>query len=107
MTPPELHPDLLALRRDPHGEDIHGWFGLTYANYLVLPRALLQSMPGEWQERMVACLQELDDHFAEMPHAPGYRVQAVDWNGRYVKDPAPHYDRGRTFVPRADGKEPV
>jgi len=25
--------------------DIHTWFGLTYANYLVLPRTLLQSMP--------------------------------------------------------------
>lgn len=39
---------------------IHGYFGLTYANYLVLQRSLLQSMPVEWQERFTACLNEID-----------------------------------------------
>lgn len=29
-------------------EPIHLWFNLTYANYLCLPRSVLQSMPQEW-----------------------------------------------------------
>src|SRR5688572_2062061 len=34
----------------PHREpqDIHSWFGLSYANYFVAPRSLLQSMPEAW-----------------------------------------------------------
>lgn len=58
---------------------IHGWFGLTYASYLVQPRVLLQSMPIEWQERMVACLEELDAAFAHVERAPGYEVTPCDW----------------------------
>lgn len=88
---------------DDHGrrapfEAVHGWFGLTYANYLVLPRTLLQSMPDEWQGRFVACLEELDAAFAHLDHAD-YAVQARDpLTGRYIADPIPHYNRGREHV---------
>jgi hypothetical protein len=54
---------------------IHGWFGLSYSNYLVVPRTLLQSMPDEWQSRMVACLNELQDAFAHVPQADFYKVE--------------------------------
>ena len=30
---------------------VHGWFGLTYANFLVVHRAQLQSMPLDWQRQ--------------------------------------------------------
>lgn len=53
---------------------IHEWFELSYANYLVLPRTLLQSMPAEWQLRMVACLDELDAAFRHVPQAQVYDV---------------------------------
>jgi hypothetical protein len=33
-------------------ELIHNWFELTYAQYLTIPRSILQSMPVEWQRRM-------------------------------------------------------
>lgn len=56
-------------------EAVHGWFGLTYANYLVLHRTLLQSMPDEWQNRFVACLRELDDAFSHIEKAEGYKVE--------------------------------
>lgn len=85
-------------------QDIHTWFGLTYANFLVLPRAVLQSMPEEWQERFVACLQELDETMGGSPDyetPPGYRVQPTDANGRLISWSAvnvPHYRRGRTRV---------
>lgn len=56
-------PDKLRYdNRAPDGP-IHGFFGLSYANYLVVPRAVLQSMPLEWQERFVACLRELGHTF--------------------------------------------
>lgn len=58
---------------------IHGWFELTYSSYQVLPRVLMQSMPLEWQERMVACLEEMRKSFAHIEQAPGYKVEPVDW----------------------------
>ena len=36
---------------------IHWYFGLSYANYLVLPRSVLQSMPIKWQEDFVKLLE--------------------------------------------------
>jgi hypothetical protein len=80
-------------------EPIHNWFELTYANYLVLPRSFLQSMPVEWQQKFVALLEQS----AEVARASGiscpeYRVQAVARNGKFMKDPVPHYNRGRTVL---------
>ncbi|MGW2401773.1 hypothetical protein ACWCYY_34990 [Kitasatospora sp. NPDC001664] len=55
-------------------EPVHTWFGLSYSAYLVLPRTLLQSMPASWQQRMVACLRELDETFADVERAQAYDV---------------------------------
>jgi hypothetical protein len=57
-------------------EAIHTWFGLTYANYLVFPRTLLQSMPDAWQGRFVALLEELDAAFSHVEQAQAYKVEA-------------------------------
>ena len=62
---PELHPT---------NGPIHAWFGLSYTNYLVLNRTLMQSMPIEWQERMVACLREMDDAFEHVQRAEAFDV---------------------------------
>lgn len=78
-------------------EDIHAWFNLTYANYLCLSRSILQSMPGDWQYRFVRLLEELDEASQDL-FVPRYRVQAVDDGNRFIRDPIPHYDRGRTRV---------
>lgn len=67
--------------------DVHTYFGLSYANYLVKHRTLLQSMPEQWQHRFVACLRELDAAFAHVDQAPGYEVTPVDW--RYVNELTP------------------
>ena len=76
---------------------IHGWFGLTYSNYLVLPRSLLQSMPDEWQTKFVELLEEAQDHFG--PDADdNYTVQLRDQKGRFVEDPLADYQRGRRFI---------
>jgi len=58
-------------------EAIHGWFGLTYANYLVLPRTLLQSMPDVWQVKFVHLLREMDEAFEHVPQADAYKVGAA------------------------------
>lgn len=39
---------------------IHNSFGLTYASYLVVPRSILQSMPGGWQQKLIALMNEMN-----------------------------------------------
>lgn len=58
-------------------EAIHRHFGLSYANYLVLPRTLLQSMPDEWQARFVDLLKTLEEAFEHVPQAEAYKVEAA------------------------------
>ncbi len=77
-------PDLSNIQAYPtypadDDEAVHGWFGLTYSNYLVLPRTLMQSMPGLWQGRMVRLLEEIRDAYAHIPQAASYQVQAGRW----------------------------
>lgn len=57
---------------------IHGWFGLTYSNYLVLHRSMMQSMPVDWQERAVALFDELDGAFTNLDRAPAYIVTPAE-----------------------------
>lgn len=57
-------------------EAIHTWFSLSYANYLVVPRSVLQSMPSEWQTRFVAMLGELDGAFGHLDY-PHYDVRCL------------------------------
>ena len=81
------------------GTDIHTRFSLTYANYLVLPRSLLQSLPEEMQYRLTEVLDEIGNlALANDVPFPDYRVQTVDDRGRYMRDPVPHYNRGRTKI---------
>jgi hypothetical protein len=58
-------------------EAIHLHFSLSYANYLVLPRTLLQSMPDAFQARFVAMLDELQEAFGHVPQAEAYKVEAA------------------------------
>ena len=50
-------------RKEEHElkEPIHEFFGLSYANYLTIPRCVLQSMPIEWQERFCEMLNEINE----------------------------------------------
>lgn len=71
---------------------IHGWFGLTYANYLVIPRLALQEMPLDWQRRMVALLEEWEAAGIKTPSYyvlrddPEYtRVERVDPDDDYSR----------------------
>lgn len=82
----------ITIEEDP----VHLWFGLSYSNYLVLPRSILQSAPVKWQRKFVSLLDELDQMSEELPGLPvSYTVKARDEKGRYYSDLYSQYDRGR------------
>ena len=59
---------------------IHAYSGLSYGTHLIVPRKVLQSMPVKWQQRFVACLEELDQitKWDELlPEDYDYEVQLV------------------------------
>lgn len=56
---------------------IHQWFSLSYSNYLVLHRTMMQSMPVSWQERAVALFEELDAAFPDLERPDSYIVEAA------------------------------
>lgn len=76
-------------------EAIHTWFSLTYANYLILPRSVLQSMPDKWQKKFVELLEECSESFGYLDW-PRYSCYARGNDGKFIQDPIPHYNRGRT-----------
>lgn len=63
----------------PTQDHIHTWFSLSYSNYLVFNRTLLQSMPDEWQATLVELLHEMDRAFDHVKQAEGFNVQAGRW----------------------------
>lgn len=72
-----MHRNTSTATSNPTDGPVHLWFSLSYSNYLVLPRALMQSMPIEWQERVTACLDEMHDAFQHVPQAEAYKVEAA------------------------------
>ena len=85
----------------PVEPDIHQYFGLSYASYLVLPRSALQSMPAEWQTRFVGMLTELHSEWAGPPEGTMYDVALIDdtIGGGRLHDNLSNYDRGRRQIP--------
>ncbi|MDL5205099.1 hypothetical protein [Streptomyces sp. ALI-76-A] len=63
--------------QNPTDGPIHTWFSLSYSNYQVLHRTLMQSMPTAWQERMVACLEELADAYRHIEQPEAFKVEAA------------------------------
>lgn len=70
-------------------QDVHGWFGLTYSNYLILPRSLMQEMPATWQHKFVRLLEEMQANFYQ--ENDNYAVQLRDKRGRFTSDPFAPY----------------
>lgn len=59
------------------GSRLWGWFGLSYASFLVLPRVAMHEMPDEWQAKMTDLLEEYDAAFPNQPEL-STRVNAVN-----------------------------
>lgn len=83
--------------------DVDLYFSLSYSNFAVFPRSLLQSMPQEWQERFYELMMEFNDQWRGLPEGfspDEYRVQPVK-DGRlapWSDYRLPHYNRTRTRV---------
>lgn len=60
---------------DLDDEPVHGYFGLTYSSYQVMPRVLMQSMPALWQRQMVRLLEQMHDAFRHVSQPECYDVQ--------------------------------
>lgn len=70
--------------------DVHNAFGLTYGNYLCVPRVLMQEMPAEWQHDFTALMGQFHEAFPG-PGADGdYMVKRRE-NGKFVPDPLSNY----------------
>ena len=80
--------------------DVHHWFELSYAQYLTIPRSVLEAMPLKWQLTFVKCLEELDETIDWRPKEGRYWVKLKDAKGRYVKDPLGDYKYGAANVKR-------
>jgi hypothetical protein len=78
-------------------EPIHGWFSLSYASWLVLPRVVLQAMPVAWQRKLVGLLRELDETFDWEPKGGTFIVRFCDELGRVRSMPPglSDYRRGK------------
>lgn len=73
---------------------IHVWFELTYAEFLTVPRLVLESMSFEWQEKMANLLDEIDETFDWRPEEGRYWVKLRDANGCFSHAPLNNYRHG-------------
>ncbi len=73
---------------------MHGWFSLTYASYLVVPRSIIQEMPCEWQQRLVDLLDEMNEKYGGHLVDKRYAVQDRDERGRFQSDELASYRHG-------------
>lgn len=66
-------------------QKLWGWFGLSRASFLTLPRGMMHEMPDDWQNRMASLLQEWDDHW---PNFPNVELSATcRKNGKFTPMP--------------------
>lgn len=87
-------------------DPIHNWFSLTYANYLVVQRSVMCAMPYEWQQKMVALLDEMYETIDAEKIPQQFRVNAVNAKGKFVKDPFSNY-RHPDPIPMRQKNSPI
>ena len=85
----------VAISRPGH-DALWGWFSLSRASFLVLPRVLMHAMPDRWQAKLAALLNEYDaewdlDQRKELglstsvnAHRDGKFVSFPDWVLNYL-----------------------
>lgn len=87
MTEPLRH--CIGIEHDMCDQDVHNWFGLTYSSYLVLPRALMQAMPADWQHRFVELVEDMQATFVQ--ENDNYMVVLRTADGKFTSDPFRRY----------------
>ena len=84
---------------NPGADRLHTWWELTYAQYLTVPRSVMQSMPDTWQYKMAVLLEELDERIDWRPEHGRYYCYLRADNGQFINDPLGDYERGRRRLP--------
>lgn len=79
---------------DLYETPIWDWFELSYAQYLAIPRSILQTMPIEWQKKFVELMDELDELIDW--RRDGCWVKYRDSKGRFIKDELCDYKKDFT-----------
>ncbi|MDA0244924.1 MAG: hypothetical protein OT477_16025 [Chloroflexi bacterium] len=83
------------------------WFELSRAQFLTVPRLVMEAMPVEWQEKMADLLREMDETFDWRPSNGRYWVRLKDDEGRFTEAPLGDYRRGSCeHLRRAGGNAP-
>jgi len=80
----EASPATVVLERKGY-QRLWGWFCLSYASWLTLPRVLMHEMPDDWQDKMAALLEEWDEAW-DTQNMPEAHVAARNGN-RFTKWP--------------------
>lgn len=69
-------------------KDLHTWFGLSHAAFLVMPRVAMMQMPKEWQEKMAELLHQYDETINTTAFGVhSCFVTVKDKNNRFMKMP--------------------
>ena len=68
-------------------DDLWGWFGLSRASWLTMPRVLMHEMPDVWQEKMAKLLEEYENTFDLSNYNIDIEVRGKK-DGKYVQIPS-------------------
>lgn len=77
------------------------WANAKYSNYLLIQRSLLQSMPLEWQEKLIELLKDMERHFGRKSNGQ-FVVLRMGKERKYVPDPLADYDNGARIITPED-----
>lgn len=95
------------LHKQPDGtyveSPLHGWFGLSYSSYFVMPRLAMESLPVDWQNRFIALMDEAEDTGME---TPSYHVLRDDPEYTKVEKYDSEDDASRDYIFTAMREDP-
>jgi hypothetical protein len=75
-----------AINRPGH-DALWLYFGLSYASWLTLPRAMMHAMPDDWQARMAALLSEWDSTWDWSNFPEHETLVSLKHRGRFCRTP--------------------
>ncbi len=81
------------------------WFELTYAQFLTVPRLVMNSMPYEWRKKMTDLLSELDNTFDWRPKEGRYWVRLRNDKGQFSESPLWDYRHGNCEYLRIENND--
>ena len=86
-----------------HSEKMELFWELSYAQYLTIPRSVIQEMSIEWQDKLAKLLNELDDKIDWRPPEGRYWV-VLETDDEFEKldiglsDPLAEYRGGNQYA---------